>query len=142
MTACRRTSPVSMYRLVNVSLNPFGRCGAPEAEPGPSAMGRLAADEAMRASFRRPAVLLGLGNVTQACSQRVQVAPVNTLGHPLVWPPRPQPLGAGAADPRLRPAGFHRPRSPWCGTDTVVGVDEEGAGLSPAAAGSNDEAAR
>ncbi len=40
MTACRRTSPVSMYRLVNVSVNPAGRCGAPETEPGPSGGGQ------------------------------------------------------------------------------------------------------
>jgi hypothetical protein len=51
MTACRRTTPVSTYRLVNVSRNPSGRFGAPEAEPGPSAMGRVVADEAMRTSF-------------------------------------------------------------------------------------------
>ena len=36
MTACRRSSPVSTYRLVNVSVNPAGRFGAPETEPGPS----------------------------------------------------------------------------------------------------------
>ena len=34
MTACRRTSPASMYWLVNVSVNPAGRFGAPETEPG------------------------------------------------------------------------------------------------------------
>jgi hypothetical protein len=36
MTACWRSAPVSTYRLVNVSVNPGGRFGAPEAEPGPS----------------------------------------------------------------------------------------------------------
>src|SRR5262252_5959066 len=35
ITACSRTSPVSMNRLVNVSVNPSGRLGAPETEPGP-----------------------------------------------------------------------------------------------------------
>src|SRR5256885_15802951 len=37
MTAWRRTLPVSMYRLVNVSVKPAGSCGAWETEPGPSA---------------------------------------------------------------------------------------------------------
>src|SRR6516164_4831542 len=37
-TACRRTSPVSMYRLVKVSVKPVGRFGAPETEPRPSGM--------------------------------------------------------------------------------------------------------
>ena len=36
ITACRRTSPVSTYRLVNVSVKPSGRFGAPDTEPGPS----------------------------------------------------------------------------------------------------------
>ena len=49
MTACRRSSPVSMYRLVNVSVNPAGTFGAPETEPGPSGW----EDELMRTSFHR-----------------------------------------------------------------------------------------
>ena len=48
MTACRRSSPVSMYRLVNVSVNPAGRFGAPETEPGPSGVDSGAEDELMR----------------------------------------------------------------------------------------------
>ena len=32
MTACRRSSPVSTYRLVNMSVNPAGRLGAPETD--------------------------------------------------------------------------------------------------------------
>jgi len=51
MTACRRTSAVSMYRLVNVPVNPSGRCGAPETEPGPSGAGRLVDDEVMAIAF-------------------------------------------------------------------------------------------
>src|SRR5918997_2343356 len=47
-TAWRRSSPVSTYRLANVSANPSGRFGAPETEPGPSGMGRWAEDELMR----------------------------------------------------------------------------------------------
>src|SRR5215471_5488431 len=39
VTACRRSSPVSTYRLVNVPVNPAGRFGAPETEPGPSGVG-------------------------------------------------------------------------------------------------------
>jgi hypothetical protein len=35
----------SMNRLVNVSVNPAGRFGAPETEPGPSGVGRRVADE-------------------------------------------------------------------------------------------------
>src|SRR5690242_3394325 len=53
MTACSRTSPVSMYRLVNVPVNPSGRCGAPETEPGPSGMGRPADDELMEIPFQQ-----------------------------------------------------------------------------------------
>jgi hypothetical protein len=40
-----------MYRLVNVSVNPAGRFGAPETEPGPSGVGRRAEEELMRISF-------------------------------------------------------------------------------------------
>lgn len=36
VTACRRSSPVSTYRLVKVPVNPAGRFGAPKTEPGPS----------------------------------------------------------------------------------------------------------
>jgi hypothetical protein len=39
-----------MYRLVNVSVNPAVRFGAPETEPGPS--GEETGDELMRFSFR------------------------------------------------------------------------------------------
>jgi|SRR5436190_22205910 hypothetical protein len=49
-TACKRNSPVSTYRLVNVPVNPSGRFGAPETEPGPSGVGRLA-DELMTIPF-------------------------------------------------------------------------------------------
>src|SRR5271169_2129557 len=48
VTTCWRRSPVSTYRLVNVAVNPSGRFGAPETEPGPSGVGRRAADELMR----------------------------------------------------------------------------------------------
>src|SRR6266508_1785202 len=34
MTACWRSSPASMYRLVKMSVNPAGRFGASETEPG------------------------------------------------------------------------------------------------------------
>src|SRR5512132_1156685 len=49
MTACRRSWPVSTYRLVKVSVNPAGSCGAPQTEPGPSGVGA----ELMRSSFRK-----------------------------------------------------------------------------------------
>ena len=39
VTACSRRSPVSTYRLVNVPVNPAGRFGAPETEPGPCGVG-------------------------------------------------------------------------------------------------------
>src|SRR5207342_2908716 len=45
VTACRRSSPVSTYRLVNVPVNPAGRFGAPETERGPSGLGRRVEDE-------------------------------------------------------------------------------------------------
>jgi hypothetical protein len=51
VTTCWRRSPVSMYRLVNVPVNPSGRCGAPETEPGPSGVGRPLGDELIRISF-------------------------------------------------------------------------------------------
>src|SRR5262249_5274132 len=51
VTACRRTSPVSTYRLVNVSVNPSGRFGAPDTEPGPS--GVVDADELMSMPLSR-----------------------------------------------------------------------------------------
>jgi hypothetical protein len=40
-----------MYRLVNVSVNPAGRFGAPETEPGPSGADSGAEAELMRISF-------------------------------------------------------------------------------------------
>ena len=55
VTACRRSSPVSMYRLVNVPVNPAGRFGAPDTEPGPSGVGRSAEDELIVIPF--PATL-------------------------------------------------------------------------------------
>src|SRR5215472_12287743 len=51
MTACRRSSPVSTYPLVNVSVNPAGRFGAPDTEPGPPGVGRSAEDELMVIPF-------------------------------------------------------------------------------------------
>ena len=51
VTACRRRSPTSTYRLVNVPVNPAGRFGAPETEPGPSGMGRPVDDELIRIPF-------------------------------------------------------------------------------------------
>jgi len=51
VTTCWRSSPVSTYWLVNVPVNPSGRCGAPETEPGPSGVGRPAEDELTRISF-------------------------------------------------------------------------------------------
>src|SRR5712691_732238 len=48
VTTCWRRSPVSTYRLVNVPVNPAGRCGAPETEPEPSGVGRRVGDELMR----------------------------------------------------------------------------------------------
>src|SRR6516164_7758409 len=49
VTTCWRRSPVSTYRLVNTSVNPSGRFGAPETEPGPS--GAVTADELMSIPF-------------------------------------------------------------------------------------------
>jgi hypothetical protein len=40
-----------MYWLVNVSVNPAGRFGAPETEPGPSGVDCEAEDELSRISF-------------------------------------------------------------------------------------------
>src|SRR4051794_40730172 len=54
MTACWRSSPVSMNRLVNVSVNPGGRFGAPETEPGPSGKDSGAEGELTRISFAMP----------------------------------------------------------------------------------------
>src|SRR5215216_7102085 len=59
MTACWRSSPVSMYWLVNVSVNPSGRFGAPETERGPSGVDSGAEDELMRISFSWLALLWG-----------------------------------------------------------------------------------
>src|SRR5262252_2516877 len=70
MTACRRTSPASTYRLVNVSLKPAGRLGAPETEPGPSGTGELD-DEPMTISFQRSeGLLVGAGHSVIAPSAR------------------------------------------------------------------------
>src|SRR5215216_2253713 len=44
---------LELYRLVNVSVNPSGRFGAPETEPGPSGVGRWVEDELIRISFHR-----------------------------------------------------------------------------------------
>src|SRR5215213_2749982 len=51
MTACWRSPPAFTYRLVNVSVNPSGRFGAPETEPGPSGVGRWVEDELTTISF-------------------------------------------------------------------------------------------
>ena len=51
MTACWRTSPVSKYRLVNVSVNAGGRFDASETEPGPSGAADAVEEELMRISF-------------------------------------------------------------------------------------------
>ena len=51
VTACRRSPPVSTYRLVNVPVNPAGRFGAPETEPRPSGVGRSVEDELIVISF-------------------------------------------------------------------------------------------
>ena len=40
VTACWRSPPASTYRLVNVPVNPAGRFGTPETEPGPAGVGR------------------------------------------------------------------------------------------------------
>jgi hypothetical protein len=53
MTVCKRTSPVSMYRLVNASVKPAGRCGAPETEPGPAGVGKPVDDELMAIPFQQ-----------------------------------------------------------------------------------------
>jgi hypothetical protein len=42
-----------MYRLVNVPVNPSGRFGAPETEPGPSGVGRPVDDALMTIPFHR-----------------------------------------------------------------------------------------
>jgi hypothetical protein len=44
---------VSTYRLANVSVNPEGRFGAPETEPGPSGTGRPFDCARMGISFQR-----------------------------------------------------------------------------------------
>jgi hypothetical protein len=40
-----------MYRLVNVPVNPVGRFGAPETEPGPCGVGRPEEDEFIPVAF-------------------------------------------------------------------------------------------
>jgi hypothetical protein len=40
-----------MYRLVNLPVNPAGRFGAPETEPGPSGVDRGVEDALMGISF-------------------------------------------------------------------------------------------
>jgi hypothetical protein len=50
MTACWRSSPVSTYRLVQVSVNPAGRFGAPETEPGPSGVEDFAHEQLLSRS--------------------------------------------------------------------------------------------
>ena len=42
-----------MYWLVNVSMNPAGRFGAPETQPAPSGVGKYV-NELMRVPFTRP----------------------------------------------------------------------------------------
>jgi hypothetical protein len=51
VTACRRSCPVSTKRLVKVSVNPSGRFGAPETEPGPSGVSERGEAALMRSSF-------------------------------------------------------------------------------------------
>src|SRR6516162_1133906 len=53
VTTCWRSSPVSMYRLVNVPVNPAGRLGAPETESGPSGVDGPVDDELMTISFHQ-----------------------------------------------------------------------------------------
>src|SRR5262249_44644578 len=48
VTACRRSSPVSTYRLGKGAANPAGKFGAPGTEPGPSGGGWPGGDELIR----------------------------------------------------------------------------------------------
>jgi hypothetical protein len=41
-----------MYRLVKMSVNPAGRFGAPETEPGPCGVGKVVEEELMTISIR------------------------------------------------------------------------------------------
>ena len=43
-------SRTKQIRMVNVLVTPFGRCGAPEAEPEPTGVGRLAEDDFLAAA--------------------------------------------------------------------------------------------
>ena len=53
MVTCWRRCPVSAYRLVNVPVNPPGRCGALETEPGLQKGGMRVGDELMRIPFHQ-----------------------------------------------------------------------------------------
>src|SRR5215212_1567131 len=64
MTACWRSPPAFTYRLVNVSVNPSGRFGAPETEPGPSGVDSGAEDELMSISFHNLRAF-GLGDAAR-----------------------------------------------------------------------------
>src|SRR5215470_360677 len=90
MTACRRTSPVSMNRLVKVSVNPAGRFGAPETEPGPSGMGGPVDDELMRVPFHE----WHGSTIARATVHRTRDIP-----GPLPWP-------APERRSRVRPGGL------------------------------------
>src|SRR5437016_2477033 len=100
MTACRRTSPVSTYWLVNVSVNPSGRFGAWETEPGP--WGMAVEDELMRIP------LLGLLVVgvsrERACAEMIEANCVAATAMAV--------LRKNLRRLRLFIAGLHLPQGP------------------------------
>jgi hypothetical protein len=79
---------VSTYRLVNVPVNPAGRFGAPETEPGPSGVDGEVMTIPFHAWYRLTIVL------------RARVAPVGIPGH----------LAAVRGTEQTRPQGGARVR--------------------------------
>src|SRR5215831_4720267 len=78
VTTCWRSPPASMYWLVNVLVNPSGRFGAPETEPGPSGTGSPLDDELMRVPLPQ--------DLTGFRGRKPEVAAVGRFAGPTGWP--------------------------------------------------------
>src|SRR6266508_180297 len=141
VTACRRSSPVSTYRLVNVSVNPSASCGAPETEPGPSGVGSRVENALMRIPSHRPDELRaeswsGRRRQDRSGSRqprgprppRSRGVPAGRTGSGLVW--ALTPLASRARRPRRLPGSARRHGGSAPDLCDEVGLIDDSSGLA------------